>query len=36
MRNLIYGLFGAVLGLVKFVIGVTLFIAAVCVGQTPD
>ena len=29
-------MFGAVLGLVKFVIGVMLFIAAVCVGQTPD
>ncbi len=36
MRSLINGLFGAVLGLVKFTIGVTLFIAAICVGQTPD
>ena len=36
MRSLINGLFGAVLGLVKFTVGVIFFIAAICAGQTPD
>ncbi len=36
MRRLIIGLFGAVLGIVRFTVGVILFIAAICAGQTPD
>ena len=36
MRSLINGLFGAVLGLVRFTVGVILFIAVICAGQTPD
>lgn len=36
MRSLINGLLGAVLGLVRFTVGVILFIAAICAGQTPD
>ena len=36
MRNLFCTLLSAVLGLVKFTVGVILLVAAFCAGQTPD
>ena len=36
MKGFIAGIFKFIFGVVKAVFGVILFVAAICVGQTPD
>lgn len=36
MKGFIVGIFKFIFGVVKAVFGVILFVAAICVGQTPD
>ena len=36
MKGLIVGIFKFIFGVVKAIFGVILFVAAICVGQTPD
>ena len=36
MKGLIVGILKFIFGVVKAVFGVILFVAAICVGQTPD
>ena len=36
MKGFIVGLLKFIFGVVKAVFGVILFVAAICVGQTPD
>ena len=36
MKGFIVGIFKFIFGIVKAVFGVILFVAAICVGQTPD
>lgn len=36
MKGFIVGIFKFIFGVVKAIFGVILFVAAICVGQTPD
>ena len=36
MKGIIVGIFKFIFGVVKAIFGVILFVAAICVGQTPD
>lgn len=36
MKGFIVGILKFILGVVKAIFGVILFVAAICVGQTPD
>ena len=36
MKGFIVGSFKFIFGVVKAIFGVILFVAAICVGQTPD
>ena len=36
MKGFIVGIFKFIFGVAKAIFGVILFVAAICVGQTPD